>query len=858
MRVSEIEIAAFGLFTDLKLCLKDSNLILIHGSNEAGKSTLFAFLSTMLYGFSPANQAQHPYVPWTGGRPEGAVELVLADGSSYRVERNLASRPAGTLIKEGKTVSLRNRAVPWVEQIPKGLFEEIYMLTQAQMQLFGPRTWEQIGDQLVTGIGTSFLEPVSKVAEETFKEARSLWREDRRRSKSRDLTERIKALREQRKELVTVQDDLRRNNAEEERILGLAQRLRKERDELTAFLKEAVHLQPAYEQLQRIERLSETPWKEEVQSLPPEIGDRFQEILRELETVEAQMKTLAREIEELPPLAPVLGQALALEEEISTLKQQEPLYAQKQEDMQRLVQERTILEEQMASLEKACGSSLTERLALVEREVLEGIIARIRQLNGSIHGDAKPKGSLGWLSLGLAIILTLLGVRLSPWFYLGSVPLWGFAVGRLLVWREWRKRTDLLIRARRDEIVRLGALTMLPESACADETMLDEILRLYDCYEEHVSQTSAIKELEELLECFTSSISGVGKGLGLEGPPAEQLVRMWHLLERAKEAKRESTLMKERTAQKRAVLAARQDYLKERYAQYQEVLGRIGEGDLEQGLLKAQRVQADLQTATVLTQQLQESYHDLEELRRRIALGEQEGILCPSKVSKAQERLSAIERDGGLLDRCKEALAKLAIEKASLERHTTLAEVDSEIAACIEELQETAFMRDRLELTGAILLEAERRFREKHQPSVLKIASSYLEKITQGRYTQVFFEEGSPPQLVVRRTGIYAPIPIKSLSQGTQDQVQFCLRLAIAEHLDGAHEPLPIFLDEIFVNWDRARVIQAKSLVKEVSKKRQIFIFTCHEWFAELLTKNLPVCSISLDQRMGVAQSEGS
>ena len=39
-------------------------------------------------------------------------------------------------------------------------------------------------------------------------------------------------------------------------------------------------------------------------------------------------------------------------------------------------------------------------------------------------------------------------------------------------------------------------------------------------------------------------------------------------------------------------------------------------------------------------------------------------------------------------------------------------------------------------------------------------------------------------------------------SQGIKEQVYFALRLAAIDHLDADEERLPLFLDEVFVNWD--------------------------------------------------------
>src|SRR5690606_40715423 len=52
-------------------------------------------------------------------------------------------------------------------------------------------------------------------------------------------------------------------------------------------------------------------------------------------------------------------------------------------------------------------------------------------------------------------------------------------------------------------------------------------------------------------------------------------------------------------------------------------------------------------------------------------------------------------------------------------------------------------------------------------------------------------------------------------------------------HLDANQELLPLFLDEVFVNWDGARRRNALTLLEQVSARRQVFFFTCHRWLAQ-------------------------
>ncbi|HUF75832.1 MAG TPA: hypothetical protein VMM35_06120, partial [Longimicrobiales bacterium] len=134
-----------------------------------------------------------------------------------------------------------------------------------------------------------------------------------------------------------------------------------------------------------------------------------------------------------------------------------------------------------------------------------------------------------------------------------------------------------------------------------------------------------------------------------------------------------------------------------------------------------------------------------------------------------------------------------------------------------------------------LLREADRRFREEHQPDLLRRASSYLHHLTGGRYERLVVDErgdgGDLFQLV--GPGLPAPVPLAApVSTGTLEQAYLSLRLAIVDHLDQGGERLPLFVDEVFVNWDAERRSRGLDVLAGISAARQVFVFTCHEGLA--------------------------
>ena len=85
MRLEELYIDGFGHFHERTIGPLPERVTVFYGPNEAGKSTLLAFIRAMLFGFPP--QFNRHYPPLAGGRHGGRVRLSNAAGRIYDVGR---------------------------------------------------------------------------------------------------------------------------------------------------------------------------------------------------------------------------------------------------------------------------------------------------------------------------------------------------------------------------------------------------------------------------------------------------------------------------------------------------------------------------------------------------------------------------------------------------------------------------------------------------------------------------------------------------------------------------------------------------------------------------------------------------
>ncbi len=77
--------------------------------------------------------------------------------------------------------------------------------------------------------------------------------------------------------------------------------------------------------------------------------------------------------------------------------------------------------------------------------------------------------------------------------------------------------------------------------------------------------------------------------------------------------------------------------------------------------------------------------------------------------------------------------------------------------------------------------------------------------------------------------------PPQLLSLGTRQQLYLALRVALLITAENVGRSLPILCDDILVNFDDERRREAIKVIVELSRYRQVILFTCHPSVAALV-----------------------
>jgi uncharacterized protein YhaN len=95
MKIENIHVDGFGVWNDKTWGPLEPGLNVFHGPNETGKSTLMAFIRSMLFGFEKRGSAKR-YEPVNGGTHGGSLELIVGD-TRLRLERSQGRHARGSV-----------------------------------------------------------------------------------------------------------------------------------------------------------------------------------------------------------------------------------------------------------------------------------------------------------------------------------------------------------------------------------------------------------------------------------------------------------------------------------------------------------------------------------------------------------------------------------------------------------------------------------------------------------------------------------------------------------------------------------------------------------------------------------------
>lgn len=771
MKITEIYIKGFGKLRGVKITPVDG-VNIIYGENEAGKSTVMAFLLAMLYGLGKGEQRRR-YDPWAGGRMCGILSFEH-NGKEYVLNRQFGVTKAADKTElwcktSGDLVELPQRDEPgeYLLGINRETFLNSVFIGQAGAPINGDNN--EILSKL-TNLAASGDETASRTEiSERLAEASAALR-------SRRATAIIPNLDKQRLELLEERSMIMKRAAEADtlredvtRLTKRKQRLEQELSDMetsNGVLNDHKRLAELGELIQRKTQLDAS--REEYEKLHNALfsgGGLSQEFIEEvrenLDDYNSQLAVIKTKREQLESIEDRLRDAdRASQRKLKVVKK----YADEIRDARNsyipLLQQKKELERR---LENDAGTVKESKLNL------QTIII---------------------VAAALAVIFFLVGLAVPVFFIFSALV--------------------VLITAAYIFVQKKGiSFEGLPKGNVELQNINDE-LRNINRSVRYILEEMDVANIEELDRAL-HDISGERERI--------------NSVEREKDA-----LLNDIAAEKDRLEAIMQ-LLKDKIYPYMSVesnddvlriIKKLGRAQSDHAALEARyNAESDAFTAMLGDRDFDELCAEADKLAQKLgdsAMPEMDPKLadniddCRGEIQAVSEELIQKETALGMQNSDPQDLNK----------------INDSIKTLSGRIDQYEFEYSALQEASDALDAAFESMQKDFGPMINFRAGKIVEKLTGEKYSSVVISESLVPS--VAEPGGGSIRSCHSLSAGTVDQIYLALRLAIAGIL--TEENLPILLDDAFAQFDDKRMTDALGYLgaeNKAGRLGQIILFTCHD-----------------------------
>ena len=131
-----------------------------------------------------------------------------------------------------------------------------------------------------------------------------------------------------------------------------------------------------------------------------------------------------------------------------------------------------------------------------------------------------------------------------------------------------------------------------------------------------------------------------------------------------------------------------------------------------------------------------------------------------------------------------------------------------------------------IEIASSALEDAGNEIRQTFGPRLNNKAKKIFSHLTNGKYSEILVSKNLDINAAENTTGKIHQW--QYLSSGTAEQAYLSLRLAISDMI--TRNQIPLFLDDVFIQYDSERALKGFEFISEYSRLNQVLFFTCHKY----------------------------
>ncbi|WP_239256081.1 ATP-binding protein [Listeria ilorinensis] len=909
MKITEIAILGYGkwqntTFHDIQA------FQMIYGENEAGKSTIMAFIHSILFGFPTKQQTIPRMEPKNQGPYGGRLTLSETCLGIVVVER-LKGKATGdvNLYLEDGTIAGEERLSEILADMDRASYEAIFSFDIHGLQQINQMKQSEFERYLLQA-GTIGSDKLLRAVADLEKQMEQLFKPSGR---NPIINQQLLRTKEAHQAYIHAKSANQKYQQLKKEWNETEQRLDENQQSAAANQLQRLELEalrrkwPVYEEWQGLERIAE---KYGEQEFPTDGIIRLEHLLTELNQKQnryLQLKERQQTLKENPAFKQK-EESDSLLSQIEVSLNEWPLYQDKIKQLlqlQKRLNEETLFENQLMeeldlhdydiyvpsdALQQAEELTITEqkyqqqeeRLATQKREKEELIqkkstqlermetelwpADKIAQFEAAYQSKKQKKSSssvqqAAIASSGIGLILLLAASFISLW-WLGALGGLGLLIGlgfffsnrsksgqemsqldmmayfeqkqKRQNWQALLAETDELALAlveyereerelaaaiRDHQLTKQQFLRQLGLSSMRNESLVMLVQKCEACQKLHEKNKQMQVEIEEIspfLEKWASTVASLSITTS-HVPVEEQVAEMRHFLKRNR-ADAEAGIK-----------------IQEKLEQLEQDI-QLLERDIDTLMAAKQALYRDAKVndEASFRQAAQKARDYLQAKERMLLLKGQlpdEQILQLSKYEQ-QAELEKTELElaeaAKTLEYEEQVLRNERMQKAhqieQLEEGGTYSELMQHYYMEKNELQDLAQQWIELKTAQALIYETMNHLQEDKFPKARQFAASYFAELTNGAYKDVQFQNEKLE--VIRHDDTH--FRSEELSQATKEQLYLAVRFALIDIISEDY-PLPLLIDDGFVNFDAKRLDAIMKLLEKRKGKNQILFFTCHK-----------------------------
>ena len=798
MKLAKIEIIHFGKLNNVNFNLKD-NLDVFQGANEAGKSTIVAFIKQVIFGFYLKNTKTAPffedYSPLARVSPMGG-SLTFKDGEDEYVLRRLYVK--GDPKKGVLTVTLNGELISEesffkkIQDIGPQFYADSFIFNQDTLREVTGLSQAQLMERIYF-LGAAESSKLLDLRDDFEKQAGELFKKSGRKPEINALLTQIKA--EEEKVNATSQEFEKYHQLELE-LNKLTQQKRDAQTNLKQIEKQVQKLDFLKQQLLNYQEYQ----KLKSQIKPVSFSD---EEFDDAQSLEIEIKSLKTSLQKLEDQAGQISQTLDNDStNLQDLADQKAQILQWQSELKQTSQKIESLQSELQQLQTYQAEAF--ELLKMTKEQRQELKSDYQKVQEQEKKKASNQGQyLNIIGIALIVIGLILCFVVAPICVLLS------AVGALLVWIGHKSTPT------QDEAGIFKKKYHINPSDFDYNSTINQMLQLQSKEQDLDNQQKNKAELKVDLQKIMAQLKQAGYEVDTFDEIIPTLTKIQNKINEASQNQRHLQDLSLQEKQLQDEITTHQTKLNEIYAKNK--LTSLAEfKELAEKAQAQKQLRLHLQT---LKNSMQDDLNQLEKIAPDESDFMQKLTQANEKLNTEQDAFNNLQEQTAQL---KAEMTQLADSSAVFDEKQTLANLRSQLRE--KSIQYLADLAAARWIAVSLDLASNGRF-----PKMIRSAKEYFNLLTGGRYVDI--EIGKKIKVISKNKRKY---DVQYLSRGTSEQLYFALKLAFVEQILDKIS-LPILIDDAFVNFDNQRTSYIVQLLEKLSQKSQVLIFTQKEELAKLL-----------------------